>query len=273
MNKHRDYWVLELCLAQKTTNPDKIESKLFELSALNVEIDIKSKFFNIRAYFFKDPSEQINPWLNQIKVISSQIFEFRLPSYSGESRLNPFYILPNFEVVYQLSEKKRANQIFINPQQSFGTGLHPSTQIAAKLLAELNPKPQNILDIGCGSGILSIIAYLLGIKQITAVEILPEARASAHAHFKHNNIKEFKLVNRLEELTESYDLIIANLQTKALSNLRKKIDTHLKPEAHLILSGIQSSEKLTIVEKFNFLKLKSILPIEDWTGFHYIKNS
>lgn len=133
--------------------------------------------------------------------------------------------------------------IVIDPGQAFGTGQHQSTQLVLRRierLAERGRLPARVLDVGCGSGILGLAATLFGAQQVTGIDIDPEAVAATLANAKRNGLERGLTASMtpLEELNETYPLVLANLIARELVDLAQLLAQRLSPGGELVISGI-----------------------------------
>lgn len=136
----------------------------------------------------------------------------------------------------------------IDPASSFGTGQHHTTRLCLELLEQLMHPGDRVLDLGCGSGILSIGALLLGASGATAVDIEENAAATATENARKNHIDPtlYRVFcgNVLEdetlcrEIGDGYDLICANIVADVLIAMKQLFRQFLRPEGTLIVSGI-----------------------------------
>ena len=136
----------------------------------------------------------------------------------------------------------------IDPASSFGTGQHHTTRLCLELLEQLMHPGDRVLDLGCGSGILSIGALLLGASGATAVDIEENAAATATENARKNHIAPtlYRVFcgNVLEdetlcrEIGDGYDLICANIVADVLIAMKQLFRRFLRPEGTLIVSGI-----------------------------------
>lgn len=137
----------------------------------------------------------------------------------------------------------------INPGMSFGTGTHQSTQLCIESLEKYIAKNDSILDLGCGSGILSIIAMLLGADHALAVDIDPNAAKTASENAEKNGIDMSKYITaagnavtdkNIKEMisAEKYDIILANIVADVIISLIPTVKASLKQTGTFITSGI-----------------------------------
>lgn len=143
--------------------------------------------------------------------------------------------------------------IEIDPGMAFGTGSHPTTTLCIKLLEKyLVPGQGQVLDIGCGSGILSIGAALLGAKDVLGVDIDPLACRVAEDNVKQNGFE--KVIQIIKgDLTQGLDYIanitVANLMADLVMQLSKDIGKHLVKNGIYISSGILIEKQQQVVSK------------------------
>ena len=136
--------------------------------------------------------------------------------------------------------------IRLDPGMAFGTGQHPTTQLALELL-EISIKGSNaVADIGTGSGILAIAAAKLGAKRVDAVDLDATTIPIARSNIQLNNVESVIHLHQGDGLNtlgrQKYPLIIANILTKVLLPMIPICPTFLEPAGRLILSGILVQE-------------------------------
>ncbi len=136
--------------------------------------------------------------------------------------------------------------IRLDPGMAFGTGQHPTTQLALELLEAAIKEGDVVADIGAGSGILAIAAAKLGAKRVDAVDLdattIPIARSNIQLNKVESIIRLYQGdgLNALER--QQYPLIVANILTKALLPMIPIYPNFLEPVGRLILSGILATE-------------------------------
>jgi len=143
--------------------------------------------------------------------------------------------------------------IDIDPGRAFGTGGHASTRLVMMLtetIAALRPPVRRFLDLGCGSGILSIAATRLWPDAVgLAVDLDPEAAACTDENLALNHVSSVKTrAGTLEDVPvePAFDLILANIQADVLVHLPLSLKQHLAPEGSLVLSGLLLQDVPTI---------------------------
>jgi ribosomal protein L11 methyltransferase len=150
--------------------------------------------------------------------------------------------------------KENEYVIEINPSMAFGTGHHESTRLCIKAAQDIFQQ-QNVsavLDIGCGSGVLSIAALFLGAKSIVAFDVDPVSVEETYKNLDKNKVSTNINVRccDLKSIEGQYDLILANIYVEPLLNMRDGIKSRLKNSGKAVLSGFQSVRRDEIVEGF-----------------------
>ena len=172
--------------------------------------------------------------------------------------------------------------IRINPGMAFGTGTHPTTQLCLEFLEDLVKPEMTVFDIGCGSGILSAGAVILGAGRVIAVDIDPASVRSTTENCQLNHVSDkVEIARGSAELIRGghfgslrAPLVVANiLASVILVLLEEKLSDLVEPGGHLVLSGILAHQAEEIIQtaKEYGLELKEIKQIEDWNAIALIK--
>jgi ribosomal protein L11 methyltransferase len=157
-------------------------------------------------------------------------------------------ILPAWEA---MPDPVKCHVIRIDPGTAFGTGKHETTRMCLKAIEENVPdKPWTMLDVGTGSGILSVYGAMLGAREITAIDIDPEAVRWAEKNIELNEIpiKIDLSTTPIEGINRTYDVIAANIILNTILELGHLFPDLLNPDGMLIISGILR-EQTESVEK------------------------
>ena len=166
--------------------------------------------------------------------------------------------------------------IEIDPGIAFGTGYHPTTDTCLQAMEQHIAPGMTVLDLGTGSGILTIAAIKLGAGLVTALDIDSQAVTAARRNFRRLGInKQVKLgqgsVPHPTAPAGDFDLAVANISARGVADRCPFIFTALKPGALFIASGLlntQKEEVATVVEPLGF-SLISEWPQEEWTTLLY----
>ncbi|EEF57684.1 50S ribosomal protein L11 methyltransferase [Pedosphaera parvula] len=167
--------------------------------------------------------------------------------------------------------KKNQALVVLDPGLSFGTGNHPTTSFCLHEIvrSRKSQQAQSFLDIGTGSGILSISAVKLGYKPVVALDFDPEAVRVARENALLNGVDRQLRITRKDvtklPLTgrEKFDLICANLISNLLVSAQKQILSFLKPGGTLVLAGILKEEFPKIEKAFKQAGLKKLRDLEE----------
>jgi len=236
---------------------DSIKSELSRLK----EIDEENAFGRLE-YEFKNVCEE--DWANNWK----QYFK---PLCVGDKLL----IKPSWE-----EAPADDNRIIleIDPASSFGTGQHNTTQLCLELLEKNINGNEKVLDLGCGSGILSIAAILLGADYCTAVDIDQNSVKIAKENAEKNNIPQEKYTaycgnvitdNELvKTIGNGYKIVVANIVADVLIGMSDLFSDFLTDDGILIMSGIiveRKDEVIEAVENQGF-KVISVAEKDGWAA-------
>lgn len=135
-------------------------------------------------------------------------------------------------------------QIKIDPGMAFGTGTHETTSLCIKMLDKYLKPNYSVLDLGCGSGILSIVASKLNASKIHAIDIDPESIKASKENFIMNNVNNVELLegNLKDIYKDKPDILVANILSGILIMLIKDIVNSMSKETIFISSGITTSK-------------------------------
>ena len=160
--------------------------------------------------------------------------------------------------------------IAIDPKMAFGTGEHESTQLCLQLLEEVVRSGDHCLDLGSGSGILSIAASRLGAGSILALDIDPDAVINARDNVVRNavaaGVVEVALGSIGDLDDELFDLIVGNIQSSVLRPMLTAMRQRLSPGRQVILSGLLKREQAEFCEEVEAadLRVSDVRAKGDW---------
>lgn len=159
--------------------------------------------------------------------------------------------------------------IELDPGMAFGTGTHPTTVLCIQALERMMKQGDNVLDVGTGSGILSIAAALLGADKVLAVDLDEVAVKSAKLNIKLNKVQDLVTVkqnNLVDNIEEPVDIMLANLLAEIVVRLADGAKALVKPNGYLIASGIIKGKKHEVIDSLQahgFIIIET-LEMEDW---------
>lgn len=171
--------------------------------------------------------------------------------------IDDLLIIPSWEEVQEEDKDKKV--LHIDPGTAFGTGMHETTQLCIRQIKKYVTKDTNLLDVGTGSGILSIVALMYGAKKALGTDLDPCAIDAVAQNMEENQISEedFRLIigNLItdKEVQDEvgygcYDMVVANILAEVLVLLTPVVVEQMKPGAIYITSGI-IDEKEEVVKK------------------------
>ncbi|MEQ8225639.1 MAG: 50S ribosomal protein L11 methyltransferase, partial [Candidatus Eremiobacterota bacterium] len=143
--------------------------------------------------------------------------------------------------------------IVINPAMAFGTGSHETTKMAAYYIQKYAPSMNSLLDLGCGTGILAIIASLCGVSSVYAIDNDELAGSALKENLALNNLDgriEFFLQEGLKNFSLKVECIVANIQASVFKKIKKEFSPLLVSPGILILTGILLEQKDEILNLF-----------------------
>lgn len=243
----------ELEMALKLLNIDIIEEEIYSQKEYILYCDNKlSKMLQSMNIDFVENMVDALGWQDKWK-------EF----------LKPGLLTENVRYIFDEKDKTDAKKsILINPSLAFGTGNHPTTKIAAMFLEEL-ACGNSVLDVGCGSGILSILASISGSNTVYGFDVDKIALGNTAENIALNNCDNIYVwAGGIESIKQDiiFDVVCANIISGVLLNIRDDLFNHAGK--YLIVSGILVDERDSFLEKFrnndfNLIKQKKI---DNWFG-------
>ncbi|WP_251358779.1 50S ribosomal protein L11 methyltransferase [Kangiella sp. TOML190] len=167
-----------------------------------------------------------------------------------------------------------AVNIKLDPGLAFGTGTHPTTSLCLQWLDAADLSGKTVIDYGCGSGILTLAALLLGAKKVYAVDIDPQAIDATRENLKRNGLAEERLVLGLpnEVSLPTADILVANILAEPLRQLAESLANSVKSGGNLVLSGLlkqQADELISIYQPW--FQMESPAIEGDWARLTGVK--
>ncbi len=241
-----------------------VSNFLTEQGATGIEeLEGDPQYVKLRTYFSQDGREKrilqvLHRYLKSLEKIAPESPPARVKTASipeknwGENwkkYFKPVQVTPQFVVKPPWSRvrlKKGQIPIEITPGMAFGTGTHATTILCIQALEErIQKRGLSVLDVGTGSGILSITAAKLGAKEVWGIDTDRVAVENAKENVEKNQASD---IVKLKEgsvggLHKKFDVVVANIDLKHLRRMRRSLLTHLKNRGFLIFSGILAGEE------------------------------
>lgn len=246
------------------TLPDALRLLLEEAEAFIGEEEFKGK----KTYLIYS-SDDISDILQELHIP----FQSKDTEETGWQEKWKEYIQEDYltDDIYFIFEKGKTfadnrKTLYINPSLAFGTGAHPTTKIAARLLCKV-ADGKTILDAGTGSGILAISASMNNAKHIDAFDIDPMSLNNCLENIENNNCSNIKAwTGNISDIKDKvYDIVCANIISSVLLSIKDDID-RLSSE-YIIYSGILASEYESVKDELcQGYKEDERITINEWTG-------
>lgn len=229
-------------------------------------LDIQSRVQNLTT-FGLDP----HPGTVTVQLVKDEDWATEWQKYYHPVRVTrQLTVVPKWEQ-YQ-PENPLEQQIILDPGLAFGTGTHPTTQLMLQALEIVVRGDERLLDVGTGSGVLSIAAKLMGVKDVVATDIDEVAVKSAQTNLDLNPVAQDVQVfasDLLQDVpAQQFEIVVANMLTEVLLPLIPDVENYLNPAGYFLLSGIYYDKINAIIEALqqaNY-QVEETLHRGDWYG-------
>ena len=241
---------------------------------------LHSKMIAVDAYFNDRPASE---FFDGIKTLAPNVawdvteeaskdwLEEWKKGFKAFKLIDKYWVIPSWEKVPSECQVP----IFIDPGMAFGTGTHATTQMAAYLTVKSAKQKtlsnSSLLDVGTGTGILGILGRHVGFSKVKGLEDDPEAIRVAGENVVKNKISAFEVsATPIDELRESFDLVVANIIDGVLLKIKPYLVKCMKPNGSMILTGILKDHESEFISDFieeQNLRIELRLEKDDWVGF------
>ena len=166
----------------------------------------------------------------------------------------------------------------LDPGLAFGTGTHPSTELCLRWLSEEPLAGLQVLDYGCGSGILAIAALKLGAEHAWAVDTDSQALEATRRNAVENGVEDRLVISTPQELeATTVAVLIANILAGPLVSLAPRFAARVRPEGRIALSGILRAQSSIVLDAYRrWFEMKAPVHKEEWsllTGYRSQESS
>lgn len=217
------------------------------LEKVKAELEDLRMFIDIGEGTITESETEDKDWINNWK------------QYFHPFSVGDLIIKPTWEEY--TDEMKDHLVINIDPGTAFGTGSHETTQLVIRQLQKYCKKGDKVLDVGCGSGILSVVAIMLGAESALGTDLDPNAIIATKENAEVNKIENGRIEviegNIIDDKAvqdkagyECYDIVCANILADVLEPLSEEITRHMKHGAIFMTSGIIDMKEEEVVNKF-----------------------
>lgn len=236
------------------------------------ELEDMRAFLDVGECTIEESETEDVDWVNNWKQYFHQFY------------IDDILVIPSWEKVKPEDSDKMV--IHIDPGTAFGTGMHETTQLCIRSLKKYVTSETEILDVGCGSGILGMLALKFGAKHSLGTDLDPCAIDATHENMEVNGIRkdqyEVMIGNIIDDTAvqdavgyEKYDIVAANILADVLVPLTPVIIHQMKPGAVYITSGIIEDKENVVVEavKAAGLELLEVNHQGEWVSVVARKNA
>ncbi|BHH85381.1 50S ribosomal protein L11 methyltransferase [Desulforhopalus sp. 52FAK] len=256
-----DYGTINGYIQDPDPDPKEVERILDQLS---VYLDELQDIFNVAA-----------------PKLSSKIIEDKDWGKSWKEHFKPFAIVPGLVIVPTWEDyvpKEDESIITMDPGMAFGTGHHATTSLTLEFIREslLESSDKRVLDVGTGTGILGMAAVLFEANEVRATDNDPEAVKAAKENVVFNGMQDKMDVSldSLDEITESYDVVVANIVHDVLISMADDLIRLTAKGGALILSGLLAEKQLANIKRI--FSEKGMSPVgekirDEWSAIRFIK--
>lgn len=278
---------------------EQLSDIFFDLGALSVSIEDEHEGTELEQPIFNEPGMDVEKLWEHSKVVIlleqnadvvnmvadaalelNHTFDYQEEIVDDQdwvrltqSQFTPIEITPNLFIVPSWHDipNPDALGIILDPGLAFGTGSHPTTFMCLQWIAD-NVKPEHeVLDYGCGSGILAITAKKVGAIRVDGVDIDPQAIESSLYNASNNQVVvNFNLPNSF--VAHQYDVVIANILSNPLRMLASALASYVSPSGQIILSGILANQIDEMCEIYSQWFDMSTFTVQDgWACLHGVR--
>lgn len=236
------------------------------------------KAFVLESHFDRDRvAESLGVIQGQIGEISHRAFPQKNWNEVWESNYESVEIGNFLQAVPTHRQPKEGftHTLHIDPKMAFGTGHHHTTRLMVMQMEDMDWQGKAVLDMGCGTGILAILAKKMGADPVWAIDIDPWSEENSRENARMNQVPGIKV--GLGDVTAipnvHYDIILANINRNVLLNDIPHYARHLNPQGQLVLSGFYKQDLRAILDVVAPLGLREgrVMEENDWVSLMLVK--
>lgn len=271
-------------------NPEEIKSLIEEVGAPELaevgDFPNQLQNYQVTAYFppsknFKTIKGALKRKFPEGKIVWREADDSEWKG-NWKKYYHPFDLTPNLRVIpsWEAKGKPAVNEIIMDPGRAFGTGTHESTELCAGLVESNIKMGDSFLDIGTGTGILSIVASKAGASKITAIDIDEAAIRAAEENLKTNNIDIADIIqgdlNEAEAIFKKmyfkapfeFDVVAANIVSDIIIEISSKVKEILRKGGRFVCSGIITERENDVLHQLEIdgFTVRDIKRKNEWTA-------
>jgi ribosomal protein L11 methyltransferase len=258
-----------------------VEILIAELGDVGFESFVETEE-GVNAYIQKEDWKA--DLLKDIQILNSTEFEISYTfdeieqanwNIEWEKNFNPIIVDDTCTIRAPFHEKPNTTyDIIIEPKMSFGTGHHETTHMMIQHILKNDFKDKSVLDMGCGTGVLAILAEMKGAKPIDSIDIDNWCYLNSLENVERNNCKNIEVFEGDVSLLKNkkYDVIIANINRNILLSDIKTYVSTLNEKGTLFLSGFYKEDISIIEDECNsyMLKLEEKIEKNNWVALKFL---
>ena len=264
-------------------NAEALSDALMESGALSVSVEDADEGTDQETPLFGEPGMEPAQAASSIGLLTPPAFTTRFVADEDwvrltQSQFAPIHIGKNIWVVPSWHEAPDPDALILelDPGLAFGTGSHPTTRLCMEWL-EANPKPgKTVLDYGCGSGILAMVAKKMGAGDVAGVDIDPQAIESARDNAVRNNCEidyylpdSFAVSDKAHHVSGRFDTVVANILSSPLKLMAPMLAGRVADGGSLILSGVLARQAEEVAAAYApFIQLGVWAEQDGWVALH-----
>ena len=265
---------------------DQVSNYLVELGSSGVWINPNGENLAITGYLSdkstaKDIETSINRYLDELNALGFKTGKNRIEIKKIKQKdwfkdwkmsFEPIFVDKDIVIIPDWKQTPYPDKtvIRIKPSMAFGTGAHPTTQLCLRALKKYLRSGERVIDVGCGSGILSILSAKSGASYVLGLDIDQDAIENVTENLELNKVDNLIDIKQgivtASPPQEPFDMAVANLTKKEIIESFTNIQTQVKSTGTLIFSGIlkeEENETIDFLEKQN-IRIVEITRQEDW---------
>lgn len=212
------------------------------------EKQIQQKLFEKRESLIECGFSEIDlgDWICVFTLVEDESWADNWKKYWNVQKIGQKTVICPSWIEY--TPKSDEIKIELDPGSAFGTGTHPTTRLCIRELEKYVQEASTVADVGCGSGILSIAAKMLGAKEVIGVDIDSDSVRVSNENAEINSIKCCFYQGTAVDIKEKYDIVVANILAHVIVEIMADLKKIAKDKSILIFSGIIEAKAQDVLE-------------------------